>query len=148
MWLYNYKEIHSHEDLLPECTDIVYLIEYTNGKRYIGMKRVRAVRRLKPTKKQLATRKNYVRKEQVDLPFIDYEGSHKIKDCPEISRKEIIHQCSSKRTATYLEAGCLFEADAIFNPEYLNENISGKFFDNALEGLLEDTNEQYNRSSL
>ena len=137
MWLYENKEINSHDDLLPECTAIVYVIHYVNGQRYIGQKTVRSIRRKKPTKEQLAKRKNYVRKEWTNLPFVDYEGSMDKSECPEIESKEILYQCKGKKAPTYVEAALLFQYDAIFSDDYLNKNILGKFFDNDLEGVLE-----------
>lgn len=137
MWLYKEKKVKSHEDLLPECTDIVYCIYYTSGKKYVGKKAVRSMRRLKPTKAQLAIRKNFKRVEQKDVPFIDYEGSSKETVGEVVQFKEILYQCSTKKSATYIEAGILFNEDAIFTDEYLNLNIIGKFFDNDLNGLLD-----------
>ena len=136
MWMYRGKEIYRHEDLLPECTDFVYMLRFGNQQCYIGKKTVRSVRRLKPTKKQLAIRKNYVRKEMVNLPFLKYEGSHN-KEGLKVLEKEIIYQCSTKKAATYLETALLFHYNAIFDDEYTNENISGRFFDNDLDGLLD-----------
>ncbi len=137
MWIYKGKEIHSHEDLLPGCTDFVYLITYTNGQMYIGKKTVRSIRRLKPTKAQLKIRKNFVRKEMKNLPFVGYKGSHdKVLDL-DIKEKEIIYQCNTKKAATYLETGMLFHYDCIFDKNYVNENIAGTHFDNSLDGLLE-----------
>ena len=43
MWMYEDKEIHSHEDLDPLCSDIVYCITYTDGSLYIGKKTVRSM---------------------------------------------------------------------------------------------------------
>lgn len=136
-WVFKDKKINSHEDLHPDCTDIVYEITYKSGKTYIGKKAVRAMRRVKPTKAQLAVRKNYVRKELKDLPFINYEGSSDNTANEIIVSKEIVHQCSQRRTATYIEAAWLFEVNAIFNDMYLNENIQGCYFDNAMQGYLE-----------
>lgn len=137
MWTYKNKPVDSHEDLLPGCTDFVYILRFGNKQCYIGKKTVRAVRRLKPTKKQLAIRKNYVRKEMVNLPFAKYEGSHN-KEGLKVLEKEIIYQCSTKKAATYLETALLFHHNAIFDDEFVNENISGKFFDNDLDGLIPD----------
>jgi hypothetical protein len=137
MWLYKDKEVHSHEDLLPECTDIVYCIYYTSGKRYIGKKSVRSMRRLKPTKAQLAIRKNFKRVELKDIPFVNYVGSSKETEGEVVKSKEILYQCSTKKAATYIEAGILFNENAIFSDEYLNLNIIGKFYDNDLNGLLD-----------
>ena len=136
-WIYKDKPVNSHDDLLPECTDIVYCIYYTSGKKYVGKKCVRTMRRLKPTKKQLAIRKNYKRVEQKDQSFVDYVGSSKETEGHEISYKEILYQCSTKKAATYIEAGILFNENAIFDDEYLNLNISGRFFDQDLDGLLD-----------
>lgn len=137
MWIFKGKEIHSHEDLHPDCIAFVYVITYEDGKKYLGKKTVRSLRRLPPTKKQLKIRKNYVRKEMKNLPFINYEGSLDNSKCTPIASKEILHQCSSKITATYVETALLVEYDALFSDDYLNQNILGKFYDNALEGLIE-----------
>lgn len=137
LWTYRNKPVASHDDLLPECTDFVYCITYESGKKYIGKKTVRSMRRLKPTKKQLAIRKNYKRVEQKDLPFVDYVGSSKETVGEVVASKEILYQTSTKKASTYIEAGILFNEDAIFGDEYLNLNISGRFFDNDLDGLLD-----------
>lgn len=137
MWVFNSKEIHSHEDLHPDCVAFVYVITYEDGKKYLGKKIVRSLRRLPSTKKQLKIRKNYVRKEIKDLPFINYEGSLDNSACTSIVSKKILYQCSSKITATYIETALLVECDALFSDDYLNQNILGKFYDNALEGLIE-----------
>lgn len=137
MWIFKGKEIYGHADLLPKCTNFVYIITYTNGKRYIGKKTVRSVRKKKPTKAQLRIRKNYVRKELTDLPFLKYEGSHGNADNMVIESKEIFYQCSDKKAATYIETVFLFHYNVLFDDNFLNENISGTFFDNSLEGLLE-----------
>lgn len=135
-WLYQDKPVKSHDDLFSECTDIVYLLEFTDDTKYIGKKVVRSIRRLKPTKAQLAIRKNYVRKELKNAPFVKYEGSSSENKDKVIKSKTILYQCSTKKAATYIETALLFEYNAIFIEEYTNKNILGKFFDNDLEGLL------------
>ena len=140
MWLFDEKEVCSHEDLLPGCTDFVYMITYSNGKKYIGKKTVRSLRKLKPTKAQLKIRKNYVRKEMVDLPFVKYEGSHELADSLDIDVKEILYQCTTKKAGTYLEAALMFHHDVLFDDSYLNENISGVFFSNSLDGYIDPDN--------
>jgi hypothetical protein len=136
-WVYKERNVENHNDLLPECTDIVYLITYVDDRKYIGKRAVRSVRRLKPTKAQLKIRKNYVRKELTDLPFAKYEGSHGIEGL-QILKKEILYQCSTRKSSTYLESALLFEHDAIFDPMFLNLNIGGTFFDSDLKGLLDN----------
>lgn len=137
MWVYKFKEVNGHADLLPECTDFVYLIEYTNGQQYIGKKCVRSVRKKKPTKAQLKIRKNYSRRELTDLPFVKYEGSHDNEGL-EIQRKEILYQCKTKKAATYIETALLFEHNAVLVDTFLNKNIAGVHFDNSLDGLLDN----------
>lgn len=138
MWVYKEKEINSHADLLPACTDIVYCITYKSNKKYIGKKTVRSMRRLKPTKEQLKIRKNFKRVELKDIPFINYVGSSKETEGEVVKQKEILYQCSTKKAATYIETAILFTENAIFEDEYLNKNIIGKFFDNDLNGLIEE----------
>ena len=140
--MYKRKIIKSHADLLPECTDIVYQLTYESGKKYIGKKAVRSMRRLKPTKKQLAIRKNYKRVELKDIPFKDYKGSSLEVEGEVLVHKEILYQCSTRKTATYIECAMLFAENAIFEEEYLNKNISGTFFDNDLNGLLDQEDEE------
>jgi len=132
MWIYNDKEVHNHDDLLPGCTDFVYIIQYTNGQRYIGKKCIASKRKKPPLKGKKRCRRIMTR-----LPFVKYEGSHETADGLTIETKEILYQCSTKIAATYLEAALMFHHDAIFDPCYLNENISGTFYDNSLNGLLE-----------
>jgi len=137
MWEFEGKEIKSHYDLHPDCTDIVYLIIFEGDKKYLGKKCVRSLRRLKPTKAQLKIRKNYVRREVKNQPFIHYNGSSDNTKNLKVLHKEILYQCSTKKTATYIEAALLFEYDVLFSNEYLNENVLGSFYDNSLEGLIE-----------
>jgi len=141
MWVFEGKPITCHADLFKECRDIVYVLTYESGKQYIGKKTVRSIRKLKPTKAMLAKRKNAVRRELVDVPFMSYEGSSKDTEGEIVVSKEILHQSSNKLTATYLESYYLFREDVIVNDAYLNQNIGGKFFDSALNGLL-DYNER------
>ena len=134
MWTFNGEEVNSHEDLEPGCTDIVYIIRYTNGQEYIGKKAVRAIRKKPPLKG-----KKRCRRIMTNLPFINYEGSHEFKDLNlQVESKKILYQCSTRKATTYLEAALLFHYDAIFNDEYLNKNISGKFFDNDLDGVISE----------
>lgn len=135
--MYKRKIISSHDDLLPDCTDIVYQLLYESGKKYIGKKAVRSMRRLKPTKAQLKIRKNYKRIELKNLHFVNYEGSSIETEGQIVKHKEILYQCSARKAATYVECAMLFSENAIFEDEYLNKNISGKFFDSDLNGLLD-----------
>lgn len=131
-WTYRGNPVNSHDDLLPECTDFVYMITYADGRKYIGKKAVRSMHRKPPLKG-----KKRVRYLPVNLKFVDYEGSHEL-EVAEIVSKEILYQCSSRKSSTYVEAALLFEYDAIFNPLFLNENIFGKFYPRDADGILDN----------
>ena len=137
-WSYNGMIIESHKDLHKKCSDIVYELKFSDETKYIGKRVVRSMRRLKPTKKQLAIRKNYKRIEFKDIPFKDYEGSSSENEGKTLVSKEILYQCSTKKTATYIEAALLFDLGVLFTDEYNNKNISGTFFDTSLDGLIEE----------
>lgn len=132
MWIYEGKTVLSHDDLLPGCSDFVYQITYATGQLYIGKKNVQSVRRRPPLKGKKRNRRLMIKH-----PFVDYEGSSKLVEGLEIVEKEILYQCKTKKAATYLETALLFHHDAIFDPKYLNENISGTHYQNALDGLIE-----------
>jgi len=137
-WTYKGKEILSHEDLPEECTDFVYELTFTDNTKYIGKKTIRSMRRLKPTQAQLRVRKNYKRIELKNLPFVNYVGSSSENEGKTVQSKEILYLSSNKKTASYIEAATLFGNNAIFTDEYNNKNISGVWFDNSLDGLIEE----------
>jgi len=131
-WVYKGRIVENHDDLLPECTDIVYLITYTDGKRYIGKRAVRSMRRKPPLK---GKKRNRI--VLTNLPFQKYVGSHE-SETAEIISREILYQCSGRKTATYIEAAIMFSEDIIFDDGYINENILGRFFKRDLENLLDN----------
>ena len=133
-WTYIGVPVRSHDDLLEGCTDIVYQIHFTNGTTYIGKKAVRSVRKRPPLKGYKRNRRILV-----NLPFENYIGSfegHKDIKPEQIASKTILYQCSSRKASTYLEIETLFKTRALFKDSYINDNISGKFFKNSLDGLL------------
>lgn len=136
MWTYKNKYINSHNDLHPDCKYIVYELLFEDCTKYIGYKVVRSNRKLPATKKQLEIRKNYKRVELKNISFANYKGSSQNTKNKVPIKKEILYQCSDKRSATYLETQELFKVNAIFNDNYLNKNIQGCFFDNALNGVI------------
>jgi len=77
--------------------------------------------------------------EQESKAWKTYTGSCKSDTSSyKIEKKEILYFTSNKRTLTYLETQVLFKAHACVSPKYLNENIEGRFFDNALDGWIKD----------
>ena len=125
------KLIHSHDDLHPECTDIVYRLDFTDGTYYYGKKTVRSKRKYPPLKG-----KKRVRRKWKNIPFIDYEGSGEEIKNKTITRKLILSQCRSKKAATYREAELIFKANPFSRSDCINENILGKFFKKDLEGVI------------
>ena len=127
-WTHNGKEMLSHGDFTSDTVGFIYRIIYDDNREYIGKKLIRSNRKLKPTKKQLAIRKNYKRVERIDLKFTDYEGSSKNTVGLIISKKEIIELASSNRQLTYLESKTLFQLNVLEDDRFLNQNILGRFF--------------------
>lgn len=132
MWLYKDRIIESHEDLFLECTDFVYVITYANGQKYIGKKAIRAFRRKPPLKGKKRNRRI-----MTDLPFKNYQGSHEAAKVLKPVKKEILFQCSSRKTSTYLEMCLCVHHNVLFETQFINENIGGTFFSNSLDGLLD-----------
>ena len=127
-WTHNGKEMLSHGDFTSDTVGFIYRIIYDDNREYIGKKLIRSNRKLKPTKKQLAIRKNYKRVERIDLKFTDYEGSSKNTAGLIVSKKEIIELASSNRQLTYLESKTLFQLNVLEDDRFLNQNILGRFF--------------------
>ena len=117
-----------HSDFTKDVVGFIYCITYTNGKKYIGEKLIRAARRLKPTKEQLAIRKNFKRVEIKNIPFAKYEGSSKATDGLIISKKEILELCSDKVNLSYCERKWQMRLDVLVDETYLNKNIGGTYF--------------------
>ena len=131
-WTYRESIVENHDDLLIECTDIVYLITYVDGMKYLGKKAVRSLRRKPPLKGKKRNRIILT-----NLPFQKYVGSHE-SETAEILSREILYQCSCRKSSTYVETALLFEFDAIADPMFLNENILGKFFARDVIGILDN----------
>lgn len=126
------REIEHHDDLHPDCTDIVYILYYSDGRMYIGKKAVRAIRRKPPLKGKKRNRRI-----MTNLPFLNYQGSFEgSKDITPV-KKVILHQCSKRKASTYLEVELLFKYGAVFDDKYINNCISGTFYSNSLDGVIE-----------
>ena len=120
--------ISGHKDCPESAVGFIYLITYTDGKRYIGKKLTRAIRRLKPTKVMLAARKNAVRREWKNLPFVKYEGSSDFTEDKTVAAKVILRFCSSKKELSYYEEKELFCNDVLVDERYMNRSIRGIYF--------------------
>ena len=127
-WIHNGKEMLSHDDFTDDAVGFIYRINYENGKSYIGKKLIRSLVKLKPTKEQLAIRKNYSRKEWKNKPFVRYIGSTKSSFGLIIESREILEICSDKINLTYAEVKWMMREDVLCNEKYLNDNVLGKFY--------------------
>ena len=128
---WNYKG-YDVNDLPEEVVGFVYCIYYTDGTMYVGKKLVRSERKKKPLK---GMRSNAKRMVMTEHDWRSYEGSSKLVEGKTILTKVILHLCTNQRSMTYLETKELFVREAIESKVYLNENISGKWFDNCLDGV-------------
>ena len=131
MWTYKGHQI---KDLPEDIVGFVYCIYYTDGRKYIGKKLTKKQVKLKPRKNDRINARRVVERES---DWRVYNGSSKHTKELTIHSKVILHLCTSKRTVTYLEEKELFAVDAPVNKEYINETISRRYYDNALEGLYE-----------
>lgn len=129
-WLYNGAKVNE----LPDgAIGFVYVIMYEDGRQYVGKKLAVSERRLKPL---VGQRKNAVRKKTVETKWQAYTGSSKLTEGLIIKEKNILAFCSNNRTMTYLENKYLFSLGVLESDIFVNENISGKFWRNCLDGLI------------
>ena len=131
MWLYKNKEINSIEDMPTDTFGFVYLVTHTpSGKKYLGKKQLIANRTLPPLKGQKKKRKI-----QKESDWKTYYGSQtEVKQLVKESQdmlefvREIRIFVSTKKLLGYYENKLLYAYDVLENDEYLNNNISGKYF--------------------
>ena len=131
MWLYKNKEINSIEDMPTDTFGFVYLVTHTpSGKKYLGKKQLIANRTLPPLKGQKKKRKI-----QKESDWKTYYGSQtEVKQLVKESQdmlefvREIRIFVSTKKLLGYYENKLLYAYDVLENDEYLNSNISGKYF--------------------
>ena len=124
MWMYNNKEIRNLEDLNIEKEEgFVYLITLIDGKKYIGKKSFWNRVKLPPLKGK--KRKRKVVKES---KWVDYTSSSSLITVNNITKKEILEVCDSKRELTYKEIKFQFAYNVLEDDDFINKNIFGKFF--------------------
>ena len=131
MWFYNGDKIESIEDMPKGVFGFVYEVHHiTTGKKYIGKKQLISNRTLPPLKGERKKRK--VSKES---NWKDYYGSQiEIKQLVKESEslqefdRRILRYCFSKKELTYRELEEQVLHKVLEDDNYLNSNISGKFF--------------------
>lgn len=127
-WIYRNKEL----TLIPkEKYGFIYEILYSNGNKYIGKKNFYHKRKLPPLKG-----KKRKRTRTVESDWKVYEGSPKrrLPNHVTITSKKILRIVDNKTQLTYFETHYQMIKQVLFNENYINGNILGKFYPN--EALL------------
>lgn len=135
MWLYNGKEFTS--EMIEDYTGFVYVItNSTNGKKYVGKKLFKSVRRLQPLKGK--TRR---RTKVVESDWQDYFGSSdEVKMLVEEQgrdsfKREILHLCKTKGEMGYMEAKTQFDRNVLLDDTYYNGIIQCKIHRSHVKSL-------------
>ena len=132
-WTYMGSEFTEMPD---EYHGFVYLIMFDDGTKYIGKKNFKTNRKRRFGKKEIAQLKDKRLKRyeivQKESDWKTYTSSNKIVN-DKIANKEpftrtILYFALNSKHLTYLEEYHLFKTHVLFNEEYLNDNIAGKFF--------------------
>lgn len=130
-WTYKNNVILEVESLPDNAIGFVYLLEFSNGMKYIGRKSLYHTRTLKPLKG-----KKRKRKKTVDSDWKTYCGSIKNEEFCEgfkskkitVVKREIVHICYDQWDLTYYETKYQFDSDCLIKEDYYNQNILGKFY--------------------
>ena len=147
MYWINYKtgvEITDINQIDNSAIGFVYLIEFTDGTKYIGKKNLYSFVNVKPNKKDEAPKgteiiydyyKNtgkgfrqkmfHVKKES---NWKTYNGSSKFTKDKTIKVKYILGYANTQLELTYLEAEHLFKYEVLKNDHFLNNTILGSFY--------------------
>lgn len=136
-WTLKGREIKHIKDFPEEAIGFIYLIHYSNGKKYIGRKSLYSYTKRHFGKRELALvtdkRKKTYEILKKEMKWQSYEGSKKeLKDLKDggihIIKKEVLKVCFTSKQMTYYETQCLFSYGVLEGEEYINDNILGKFY--------------------
>lgn len=110
----------------------VYMITYTNGKKYVGKKQFWSVTKKAFGKKKLAelADKRAKKYEMVtkENDWRKYEGSSKETKGFIIQSKAILEVCPDKINLTYCEVKWMMKLDVLVDEGFVNSNVLGKFY--------------------
>ena len=138
-WEFKGKEITNIKQLPEGAVGFIYILTFSDGKRYIGRKSLYSVRKKPLGKKALAQIKDKrLKKYEIIKKESDwnkyYSSNKTIKEKMksgdlEIESREIIKVCFTEKQMTYFETQALFCYGVLEYPEqYYNDNILGKFY--------------------
>ena len=137
MWLYNGTEFTS-EDIKDNVGFVYCIHDLETGKKYIGKKIFRSVRKLPPLKGKKRKRTRVVESDWMDY----YGSSDALKLLVEESgqdrfKREIIHLCKTKGEMGYLEAKEQFDRGVLLSDEYYNGIIQCKIHASHVKSLVD-----------
>ena len=135
-WMY--KDTEFDTSMLGEDgIGFVYCItDKSTGKKYIGKKLVRTIRKLPPLKG-----KKRKRRKVVDTDWKTYYGSSEevkalVEELGEDNfHREILHICNSKGEMSYIEVKEIMLRDALISDEYYNGIIQCKIHHSHVRNL-------------
>jgi hypothetical protein len=129
-WLYD-GNIFYPEDY-PGAVGFIYIItNITNGRKYIGRKKL--------TKSKITQRSGKQMKIRIESDWLNYYGSSKdlTKDVKSIGKdnfdREILHICYSDAEMTYLESKEIFIRDCLLDDNYYNKWVYCRCTSGSLE---------------
>jgi hypothetical protein len=129
-----------------EYYGFVYEIEYEDGKKYIGMKKIKS-ENLKPALKSGKKRKGHIKFQNkikkhkiVKMELVtsqsnwrNYTGSMSKEHSSPIKTRVILGLYKTKKETGYRELEALINNKVLENSNYLNSNVLGKFYKKDLE---------------
>lgn len=135
MWLYNGKEFTS--EMIDDYTGFVYVItNKTDGKKYVGKKLFKSIRKLQPLKGK--TRR---RTKVVESDWQDYFGSSdEVKllveeQGRESFLREILHLCKTKGEMGYMELYEQMKRHVLLDDNFYNGIVQVKIHRSHVKGL-------------
>ncbi len=138
-WEFKGKEITNIKQLPEGAVGFIYILTFSDGKRYIGRKSLYSVRKKPLGKKALAEIKDKrLKKYEIikkESDWSKYYSSNKtIKEKMksgelDIESREIIKVCFTEKQMTYFETQALFCYGVLeYSEHFYNDNILGKFY--------------------
>ena len=131
MWLYEEKVIESIDDMPEGVFGFVYLIIHgPTGKKYIGKKQLMSTRTLPPLKGERKKRKVIKESNWISYYSSSKELKQLVKESDNLAEfhRYILRYCFSKKELTYREIEEQVLHKVLEDDDFLNSNISGKYF--------------------
>lgn len=121
-WTLNGESVSS-ERITPYFGMVYLITDKETGKKYIGRKYFWSYRK----------EKGVSRRKRRESDWKEYYSSNeelkKIgKKTPERFKREILHLCKSKGETNWRELEEIVKQNALYDTNYLNENLLGKYF--------------------